>query len=358
MVTDSPNNENTPLFSILIPVRDDLVNLKECLRSLSRESHLDLIEVRICDDGSSPPLETDSLPAFKSPIHLSRIPPGGPAQARNCLAGQARGNYLFFVDADTEFSGNTLKAALRIVESHPGLDAFIGSYDDQPRARTVVSMYKNLSHHWIHHASAGRTSTFWTGCGVIKKKVFLEFDGFNEHYLKPSIEDIELGMRLAAAGREIRIFPQMQVKHNKCWTLKTWLETDLFLRGIPWVRLMKTRRQWLSQLNFTPRQKLSAFLALALAPLMAAAVFYPPVWTLWGFTVVGFLLLNLEFFRFLYKASGFRKMAAMIPLHVLYYLTAAVSLALGITAALLQGPLEQQKSRQLQRESSPERPGK
>ena len=177
---------------------------------------------------------------------------------------------------------------------------------------------------------------------MIKRRVFLESGGFNENYLKPSIEDIELGMRLSEKGREIRLFPALQVKHNKAWTISNWLKTDLMLRGIPWVRLMATRKQWLSQLNLTSSHQLSAVIALLLVPAIPAALFYPALW--WGFLLLllAFILLNFSFFRFLGERAGYWKAMAMLPLHILYYLVASLSLALGLVSAVIHGPLENQ----------------
>ena len=143
----------------------------------------------------------------------------------------------------------------------------------------------------MHHRSAGKVSTFWTGCGVIKRHMFIESGGFNEHYLKPSIEDIELGMRLSEKGREIRLFPELQVKHNKAWTITNWLKTDLFLRGIPWIRLMKTRKQWIPQLNFTPAHRLSAVVVLMLLPVIPSAFFL-------SFSLAGYPVAFPEFSSF------------------------------------------------------------
>ncbi len=339
-MTTSISTAAPPLISILIPVRDDLENLRACLRSLAGEDLNNSTEVLVCDDGSSAPLKEEALRRIMPGVRLFRIKGSGPAKARNHLSAKADGTYLFFVDADTEFSGKTLETARNIVRDFPGLDAFIGSYDDSPGVKTTVSLYKNLSHHYVHHRSSGRVSTFWTGCGIIKRRVFREFGGFNENYLKPSIEDIELGMRLAREGREIRIFPEMQVKHNKAWTLVNWLKTDLFLRGIPWVRLMKTGGQWLPELNFTASHRISAILVLLLGPVLAAAFFHPLLWWAGLILLVTFILLNYHFFCFLARKTSFRSAALMVPLHMLYYLTASFSLALGLVSALIHGPLE------------------
>ncbi|MFH1964435.1 MAG: hypothetical protein ABIJ42_02735 [Acidobacteriota bacterium] len=147
-------------------------------------------------------------------------------------------------------------------------------------------------------------------------------------------------MRLAAKNREIRLFPELQVKHNKAWTIANWLKTDLLLRGIPWIRLMTTRKQWIPQLNFTVSHRLSAVLVLILLPTVPAAFFYPLlVWVILTVTLV-FITLNLHFFNFLAGRTGFWRAAAMVPLHMLFYLTASLSMALGLVSAIIHGPLD------------------
>src|ERR1051326_3160699 len=85
----------------------------------------------------------------------------------------------------------------------------------------------------------------------IRRDIFLDSGGVSEFYCRPSIEDIELGLRLTQKGLKVWIFSELQVKHRKHWTLSKWLHTDLFCRGIPWVRLMRSNNHWENQLNFS-----------------------------------------------------------------------------------------------------------
>ena len=41
----------------------------------------------------------------------------------------------------------------------------------------------------------------------IRRRVFLDFGGFDESYLRPAIEDIDLGYRLFAGNRKIILNP-------------------------------------------------------------------------------------------------------------------------------------------------------
>ena len=71
--------------------------------------------------------------------------------------------------------------------------------------------------------------TFWAGLGAIRRRAFLAAGGFDElRFPEPSIEDIELGMRLAADGAWIELDPSLQATHLKQWPLLRMLRTDLF----------------------------------------------------------------------------------------------------------------------------------
>ena len=71
-----------------------------------------------------------------------------------------------------------------------------------------------------------RRRTFWAGLGAVRRDVFAAVGGFDAaRYPHPSIEDIELGGRLAARGR-ILLDPAMQGTHLKEWTLRSMVTTD------------------------------------------------------------------------------------------------------------------------------------
>jgi hypothetical protein len=68
-----------------------------------------------------------------------------------------------------------------------------GSYDDSPPAPAFTAQYKNLIHRYYHQRPRREASTFWAGCGAVRRSVFLGLEGFDvERYRVPSIEDIEL----------------------------------------------------------------------------------------------------------------------------------------------------------------------
>jgi len=124
----------------------------------------------------------------------------GPATARNLGAEVAQGEYLLFIDADVGVHPETLGAVVDSLARDPTIAAVFGSYDSEPGASNFLSQYRNLFHHFVHQEGRAEASTFWAGCGAIRRSVFAAIEGFDPRFTRPSIEDIEMGSRLRKAG--------------------------------------------------------------------------------------------------------------------------------------------------------------
>jgi hypothetical protein len=128
-----------------------------------------------------------------------------------------------------------------------------------------VSQFKNLFHHFVHQHSNEEASTFWSGCGAVRRQAFLEAGGFDAvRYDRPCIEDIELGYRLREAGHRIRLLKNIQVKHLKRWSLRDMVRTDVFDRGVPWTILLLEKKQLPNDLNLQLTQRLSGMLSYSI----------------------------------------------------------------------------------------------
>jgi glycosyltransferase involved in cell wall biosynthesis len=257
-----------PQISVIIPVFNDPDNLGLCLASL-RDSEDRPLECIVVDDGS-----TDKSVEVARELGAKVLSTGGrlgPACARNIGARAASGDVLLFIDADVCVESGTIGKIRAEFDSDPTLDALMGSYDNEPSIPAFVSQYRNLLHHYAHQSSAGKAATFWSGCGAIRKSVFLDFGGFNEMYQAPAIEDIELGYRMAQAKRNVILCPDVQVKHLKRWTIHNMLRTDFFYRALPWSQLSLKSGNMPDTLSLRISQRISVALVF-LVVLMAATL--------------------------------------------------------------------------------------
>jgi glycosyltransferase involved in cell wall biosynthesis len=256
--------------SVIIPVHNAPRFLRSCLEHLRRSTFGDY-ECIVVDDGS-----TDNSAEVAKEFNVSVLSTGGrrgPAFARNLGAKSAQGDILFFIDADVCVAQNTLERVRANFAEDPELAAAIGCYDDMPESQDFLSLYKNLMHCYVHQNSRSRACTFWSGCGAIRRSVFLEVSGFDESYNRPAIEDIELGYRLNGAGKKLLLDTRMRVKHLKRWSFFGLIKTDIFDRGIPWTELILRDKLFPNDLNLQLSQRVSValvFLLIAMAGVATA----------------------------------------------------------------------------------------
>jgi glycosyltransferase involved in cell wall biosynthesis len=248
-------------ISVVIPVYNSATELDQCLAALSRSKQAP-IECIVVDDGSTD--DSAGIAARHGVKVLSTRGRYGPARARNIGAKAANGDILLFLDADVSVHPDTLSRITAEFATDLKLVALMGSYDSSPSARDFVSQYRNLLHCFVHHHSKRLATTFWAGCGAIRRQTFLDFCGFNENYRSPSIEDIELGYRLAQANQKVILNADIQVKHLKHWNLRGMIKADFFYRALPWSELSLRSGVMPNDLNLCISQRISVALVAIL----------------------------------------------------------------------------------------------
>jgi GT2 family glycosyltransferase len=316
------------VISVVVPVRDAAALLAETLPGLLATLP-EGAELVVVDDGSA---DGSGEAARRLGARVVRVEPArGPAAARNRGAAETRGDVLVFLDADVGVHADTLDRLLGPLRD-PAIAAAFGSYDDAPTARGWISLYKNLSHHFVHQRSNAEASTFWAGCGAVRRTAFESLGGFDEGYARPSIEDVELGYRLRAAGFRIRLVPEAQVTHRKRWTLGSWLASDLKDRAIPWARLVRAGRGLPVDLNFRPRDRAAS--ALVGTGVLALVASGPWPWLLLPACAMlaAAVALDAPLLSFLARRVSLRFAVAAAGLQVLHRAAGLLGFAIGLVA--------------------------
>jgi GT2 family glycosyltransferase len=290
-------------LSAIVPATDDPPTLARCVAA-----------IRAAEE---PPEELIVVTEAAAP---------GPAAARNEGAAQASGDVLVFVDADVVARRDAFRRIRSVFDGDAELAALFGSYDDDPPHPGVVSGFRNLLHHHVHHGGAGPATTFWAGLGAIRREAFDAAGGFDaRRYPHPSVEDVDLGLRVSAGGGRIRLDPAIRGTHLKDWTLASMLATDFARRGVPWAELLIERRTSSTALNLGWRHRVSALAVLAAAGSLAARRARPAT-----VATLVLLALNADFYVLLLRRRGPVQAAAGVGLHALHHLVgvAAVPVAL------------------------------
>lgn len=286
------------------------------LIEMQRRGEVD--EVIVADDGS-----TDGSASIAAEWGADVVSTGnrsGPGAARNKAAQVAKGEILWFVDADVVVHRDA-GAHVRRNLANAELVAVFGSYDDTPPAQNFASQYKNLIHHFYHHKGNRDASTFWAGCGAVRRDTFLEVGGFDvDRYPYPSIEDIELGYRFCARGHRMLLAPELQGTHLKVWRLGGLIHTDVFRRAIPWARLMVNQSHLLDDLNVSKAERLRGVLAGVVLLAVIAALFRVAPWWSAPLAFAAAILANWDLFTFLYRRRGLLFAFGALLFHQVYYL--------------------------------------
>jgi len=351
---DSLRGTATPI-SVIVPVRNGSSHLPRCLEAVGRSEYSDF-EVIVVDDCS-----TDATPqiAARYGARYVRTPQKmGPGGARNLGARHAEGGILVFVDADVVLPSDGLRLIAEDFCRDPELAAVFGSYDNEPAWTSFISQYKNLMHHYVHQTSSERATTFWAGCGAMRKTVFEQFGGFNGvKYTAPSIEDIALGLELSRHGRSIRLDKRLQVKHLKRWTFRNVLRADIFYRAVPWTNLILNSRHLPRDLNLNYASRASSLLVglltctCILLPLTFGGLIRVPPVSLFVSTAaicVLLLVLNRDVYRFFLRKRGWWFGARAVFAHWFYYLYSGATFFVCIVIHFVQLPFSSARKESIQ----------
>jgi GT2 family glycosyltransferase len=314
-----------PRFSFIVPFHRGLPTLAQCLDALMPLPPGS--ELIIAADGAV----DDCRPvASRHQARVVVVPgPSGPAVARNAAAAAASGDVLVFVDADVAVSRAGLERMARIFSDQPKTAAVFGAYDEGPADPGFMSQYKNLSHSFIHHTSATRAQTFWAGFGAVRRDAFQQVGGFDERFDRPSVEDIDFGYRLTAAGYEVLLDPLLSASHLKRWTIGAAIASDVRDRGIPWTQLIWRYRALSNDLNLRTEYRWSVVLAyLALVSLLLAPYDRRVLVTL-PLLIVGLTALHRRYYRFFYQKRGAWFAIRVWAMHVVHDLCNGLSFAIG-----------------------------
>ena len=208
--SNSPSDTpGSPLVSVIIPSFNAEATLDACLRAVSGSRHVPL-EVIVVDDASID--RTAEIASSHGSRLLGNKTQLGPAYSRNAGAMAAAGQILVFVDADVVVNADAISHAVDCLSAGDA-DAVFGSYIEEAGVPGFLNRFKNYQHHFVHQQGPDEPTSFWSGCGAIKRSVFMAIRGFAAEL--EFCEDIEFGDALVRAGYRIRLLKQMQAAHLK-----------------------------------------------------------------------------------------------------------------------------------------------
>ena len=295
MIENSPHPDtSSPYISIIIPLYNAEKTLEKCLTAVFNSTFQNF-EVLVVDDAST---DSSIKIAESFPCKIFKLPYNqGPSVARNFGAKNAKGRVLLFIDSDIVIQRDTLSL---FVDSLKSYSAVFGIYTQKPGTDGLLTLYQNFYAHKSIRDTKEHTCMFYSYCAAIKKHIFLKVGGFDETWRRPTVEDVQLGLRLCEKGYRIYLNKNIQVVHHANFNIKRFIK-NYFYKSLDLSKLMLSRKRLsLDNEGWTNRKNLISLIAGLSIPLFFISSFFSG-WFMLPFLLALpiFLGMNMGFYRFI-----------------------------------------------------------
>ena len=294
-------------ISIIIPVYNSSLTLKECLEAIFN-SNFKNFEVIVISDNS-----TDNSVGIAKQYQCKIIELSenkGPAFARNEGAKISEGDILLFVDSDVIIKKDALNyLSEKFLQNE--IDAIQGIYSHEPTYKSIITQYQmSYNCYYIWPENKKYASTLSTCCLAIRKKIFLNLKGFNVNFKRSSAEDEEFGYFLIAKGYKILILRELKVEHRINYNLKHFIKKKFYT----YIDVMKEylrNKTYVKKIKQTNYAKVLAgivILGLIILTAIGTIIFLNKTILYIFLTLnIAFLLLHTGFMRFVGRTKGLTK---------------------------------------------------
>jgi GT2 family glycosyltransferase len=210
--------------SIVIPVFNNLKFTVECLTSLMKHSKNVAYEIIVVDDGSSDQTAV-ILPRVPNITYLKNQENLGFVRACNRGAESARGEYILFLNNDTQVTENWLKPLVDTFKEHDRVGAVgakilfpdgrlqeAGALVNRDGTSRLIGLFDDPDlprHNYV------REVMYCSGaCLLVEAKKFTELGGFDASLAPAYCEDWDLAFRLREHGLRVMYNPSSAVIHH------------------------------------------------------------------------------------------------------------------------------------------------
>jgi chlorobactene glucosyltransferase len=201
------------LVSIIMPAKDEEANIRAALETVLAQDYPD-IEVIVVDDRSRDGTADAVREAAADPrvrlISVKELPPGwfGKPHAMHVGAGEARGDWLLFVDADCRQAPHSVRAAVNFLTDHQGEMLSLwpvlemhGFWENavQPVAGSVLVAWFRPS--WVNNPK--HWAAFANGQYILIRRNTYRAVGGHEAIRSEIVEDIALARLVKRSGHRL-----------------------------------------------------------------------------------------------------------------------------------------------------------
>jgi len=205
-----------PLVSIIIINYNGKSYLEKCLESIKKIKY-DNLEIIVVDNNSTDGTMEFLAQNYPSIITLKLDKNYGFAKPNNVAAKIAKGDFLLFLNNDTEVTPNFLTELVQVLVGNDqiGICQSLllkpnGEIDSSGDFIDTIGVVYNSKEpiDKIREISSARGASM-----IIRKELFLDLGGFDEQFFV-SFEDVDLGWRTWIKGYKVAINPKSVVYHH------------------------------------------------------------------------------------------------------------------------------------------------
>ena len=228
---DDLSDSDLPSVSILIPAYNEEPVLPGTIKACKNLDYPEAkLEVVICYEADS----TDATAAIAkgAAAEDSRFVAverdeagGGKAKATNYGLRYTSGEIIASIDADHQFRPDAIRRAVAWFRSDEDLWCIKGRCYGRNPTDSVLALHATVERHIaeridIYARQTFRSFTFFGGGqAFFRREVFNELGDFDEEIL---VEDIDMSMKIQAAGKGLRVDPQILTYEENPATLSSW----------------------------------------------------------------------------------------------------------------------------------------
>jgi len=269
------NRSDAVQVSVVVPAYNRPSILAECLEALALQATSHRWEVIVVDDGSFEDL-TPVEEAYRNRLNLTWVKlaqNGGPARARNAGIAKARGELVFFTDADCRPEPDWLEEMAKPFKD-PAVTGAKGRYKTSQRDVWARLAQLEFEERFELLSTSHDIDFVDTYSGAFRRAQLNEVGGFDTSFPRADNEDVDLSFRIKARGGRFVFVPRAIVWHRH--REGAW---NYFLlkigRGYWRMRVYRRHPEKAGRDSYTPFSMKAQLAMLVATPLL---FLYPRLW--------------------------------------------------------------------------------
>lgn len=252
-----------PCVSVIVPTRDRTELLARCVDGVLNHTGYAPLELLIVDNGSVEPETADLFARLAADPRVRVLPSPGPfnfSALNNLAAREAKGEVLVLLNNDIsvcdphwldELIAHAVRPNIGAVGAklyypdgtlqHAGVVLGVGDVPDKVAGHLYPGAGANHAGYQGHLALARNVSAVTAACLAIRKSVWDEVGGMDEAGLAVAFNDVDLCLKVRAAGYDIVWTPHAELVHHESASRGSDLAPEAAARFAREVAVMRDR---------------------------------------------------------------------------------------------------------------------